>query len=89
MSPNIIEIESVSLPKEMRPFRHDDRFVAYERGGPISDPMPHGDAVRTACGLTYSCVGFLADEPVATPVTVDYSKALPGIISRRKSKTTS
>jgi hypothetical protein len=88
MSPNIVEILGVNLEPSMKPYRHDDRFVCWLPGEPISEQTSHPDAVRGAIALgDEGCVGFLADEPVAAaPVAVDYSKPLPGILSRRKQK---
>jgi hypothetical protein len=87
---NIVEILGVNLEPSMKPFQHDDRFVAYEPGGPISEPMPHRDAVRVAAGMSASaCVGFLlSEEPEPDPavelVTIDYTQPLPSYLSRRK-----
>jgi hypothetical protein len=84
---NVIEVIGVNLEPSMKPYRLEDRFVCYEPGGPLSEPVPHSDAVRLACGMSdQACVGFLADEPVPAPVAIDYLKPLPGILSRRKQK---
>ena len=89
MSPNIIEIETVNLPREMRQFRGEDRFVAYAPDGYVSEPTDYSSAVRLACGMRAdACVGFLPGEP--EPVTAapagkpDYSQPLPEILSRTK-----
>jgi hypothetical protein len=89
MSPrNIVEIESVSLPRELRQYRNDERWVAYSPDGYVSEPVSYSAAIHlaNARGGADTSVGFVSDEPASKP---DYSKALPGIISRRKSKTTS
>ncbi len=84
----IREIEGPNAP-EIRKYGQEERFVAYEPGGPVSEPMPHQDAVRVAAGMGYSaCVGFLPgeEEPAAAVelVTIDYTQPLPSYLSRRK-----
>jgi hypothetical protein len=86
MSSHIIEILSVNLPKEMKSYRMGDRFVAWLPGEAVSEPTSFPDAVRAAIALgDKGCIGFVCDEPApAVPVSVDYSKPLPGILSRKK-----
>ena len=85
---NIIEIETVNLPRELKPFKDDERFVAWLPGEPVSEPTSYQDAVRTAIALgDRGCVGFLVDEPapaVPAPVALNYSKPLPGILSKKR-----
>jgi hypothetical protein len=83
---NIVEVLGVNLPREMKPYRMEPRFVAYLPGEDVSEPTSYPEAVSAAIALgDQGCVGFVRDEP--EPVAVDYSKPLPGILSRRKQKT--
>lgn len=92
MSPHIVEILGVNLPQGMKPYRMESRFVAWAPGEAVSEPTSYPDAVRTAIAIgDRGCVGFVSDEPAPAPVALDYSKPLPGILSRkgkRKAHTT-
>lgn len=62
----IREIEGPNLDRDLRQYQHDEKFVAYEPGGYVSEPMEFGDAVRVAAGRGGDAtVGFLTDEPIA------------------------
>jgi hypothetical protein len=87
MSPrNIVEIESVSLPRELRQYRDDDRWVAFNPDGYVSEAVSYSEAIRLANGRggAYTSVGYLVEEPAPVAVAVDWSKPLPGLISRKK-----
>jgi hypothetical protein len=80
---NIVEILCPNLSAEQKPYRLDNRFVAYVPGGTVGDPEPYADAVRTAIALgPQGCVGFVVT-PEPAPVAIDYSQPLPGILSRK------
>jgi hypothetical protein len=84
---NVVEITSPNLSKEMKPRRHEPRFVSWVPGGPFSDPTSYPEALREAIALgDEGCVGFVSTEKEPAPVAaaIDYSKPLPGLISRKK-----
>jgi hypothetical protein len=85
MSPQIKEIDTPSLPKEIRQFRDEDRFVVFTEGY-TSEPMSYSDAILTANNRHgMPSIGFVSEEPAAAP-TSDYSKAVPSHMSRRKKR---
>ncbi len=60
---NIIEIEGPNLPRDLKPFRDDERFCAYEPGGHVSEAMPFSDAMRQAAGMGGDArVGFVPED---------------------------
>ncbi len=84
MSPHIIEIETISLPRELRQYRNDDRWVAFSPDGFVSEAVDYSAAIRlaNARGGYETAVGFLTGEP--EPATApDWTKPLPGILSRK------
>jgi hypothetical protein len=84
---NVVEITSPNLSSEMKPHRHEPRFVSWVPGGPFGDPTSYREAVCAAIDLgDDGCVGFVSDEqaPVAAAVKVDWSQPRPSIISRKR-----
>jgi hypothetical protein len=86
----IVEIESVSLPRELRQYRDEDRWVAFAPDGYVSEAVPYSDAIRVANarGGAHTSVGFLVEpaEPataVATASKLDYREPLPAILGRK------
>jgi len=60
----IVEIESVSLPRELRQYRNDERWVAYTPAGFVSEVVSYSDAIRIANGIggAEASVGFVPDD---------------------------
>jgi hypothetical protein len=86
----IVEIESVSLPRELRQYREEDRWVAFAPDGYVSEAVPYSAAIRlaNARGGAHTSVGFLVEpaEPATVTATSkpDYSDPVPSYLSRRK-----
>jgi hypothetical protein len=87
MSPrNVVEVESVSLPRELRQYRGDERWVAFSPDGYVSEAVSYSEAIRLANGRggADTSVGFLVEpEPASKP---DYSQPLPAILSKKGRK---
>jgi hypothetical protein len=81
----ITEIETVNLPRELRQYRDENRWVAFSPDGFVSDAVSYSEAIRLANGRggCDTAVGFLTSEPVAAP---DWKQPQPSIISRKKPK---
>jgi hypothetical protein len=91
MSPqNVIEIESVSLPRELRQYREDERWVAFTPAGYVSEAVSYSEAIRLANGMgaADASVGFLVADPEPTPAASkpDYSEAPPSYMRSKKAK---
>lgn len=90
MSPQIIEVESVSLPRELRQHRNDEHWVAFSPDGYMSEPVSYSVAIRlaNARGGFDTSIGYLVpEEPAAAQVAVskpDYSSPVPSRLSRKK-----
>ena len=87
MSQQLIECEGVNLERALKPYRDLEHFCVDQD---IADLMSFPDAMRQAAA-TDGSVWFVPDgyvhtaEPVAA--AIDYTKPLPGILSRKgKSK---
>jgi hypothetical protein len=63
----LIEIESVNLPRELREFHTLERFSAHEPGGEVGELMSFNDAVRLASGMPDGSVWFVPEEYKPAP----------------------
>jgi hypothetical protein len=75
----IVEIFTVNLPSEMKPFRLEERFVYYSNPNEPSEPMSFPEARRGYMGLgDEGHLAFVSDD-----VKPDWSEPLPGILSKK------
>jgi hypothetical protein len=85
----LVEILFVSLPRELRPYSHQQRFATYLHGQQVGELTTYDGAVRAAAALGDGTVFFVPEdyEPVSAPaVKPDYGDLVPSYLSRRKKK---
>jgi hypothetical protein len=79
----IVEILTVNLPQEMKPFRMEERFIAYSNPNEPGELMSFPEARRAYLGLgDEGHLGFIADDPA--PSKPDYSQPVPSLLSKKK-----
>lgn len=85
--PYVIEEAGIQpFGKEQHRNKLQDRWVSYLPGGYTSEPQPFRDAMKEAINKDLY-VGFLVEVPgPVLPPKPDYSKPLPGVLSRKKQK---